>query len=165
MKKPICFVLSLLLPLCLLSGCLIRRPAPGDMPFHGRIQFHDLTVVIPEEYIRDSTQSNEDFWVFEQGFGRKLILLQRSDLSGTTDEVLDSYAAAMRERGAESVRGEILLTDAVLSTYTLEDQSCREIVLVYGDSCYAFALRGGTEEEFQALLDDLNTPETLPAGT
>ena len=46
--------------------------------------------------------------------------------------------------------------DAVHSTYTREEQFCQEMLFVYNGSIYALALRGGTEEEFDAFLKSVN---------
>ena len=39
--------------------------ACSQMPFNGDIEFHDISLTIPERFIRDSTQSNDNLWVFE----------------------------------------------------------------------------------------------------
>ena len=82
--------------------------------------------------------------------------MQRTDVKADADIELDNYVQVMLERGADSSRGEFLLTDAVLSIYYLDDVFCQEILFVYNNSFYAFALRGGTEAEFQELLNYLN---------
>ena len=112
-------------------------------------------------FIRDSAQSNEDLWIFEKNRYKEMIILHRTDLPADADAEPDRYVQSMLDRGAESSRGEFLLTDAVKSTYMPDDVYCQEILFVYGDSFYAFALRGGTEEDFQALPNDLNTPDTI----
>lgn len=157
MKKTAVIFLIVCFVACLLSGCGRRE----KMPFNGDIQFHDITAVIPNSFIRDSTKSNDDLWVFEKNRYKSMIIMRRTDVSADVDEELDNYVQDMLERGADSSRGEFLLTDAVLSSYYLDNVFCQEILFVYNNSFYAFALRGGTETEFQELLNDLNTPDTL----
>lgn len=152
--------LSLLLLLSaavVLSGCNTSR-----MPYNGKISFHDITAEIPSDFVRDSTKSNDDLWVFEKGGYREYILLSRSDAAEDVIAQLDDYVELMRERGAESSRGEYLCTDAVLSKYYKEGEYCQEIAFHYNGSLYAFALRCGTDEEFQSLMNKINTPETTP---
>lgn len=163
MKKKIVLFIALCLAVLMMAGCGLLRKNQSDMPFNGPVQFHDLTLTIPSDFIRDSTQSNEDLWTFEKGFYKKMIIIKRSD--GYPDEdvitFLDSYVESMQSNGAESVRGEFLYRDAVKSTYEREGTFCQEILFEYNNSYYAFALRGGTEEEFNELLNQINTPETL----
>ena len=138
-----------------LAGCV-----SFTMPYNGEIRFHDIRAVIPKDFIRDSTQSSEDFWVFEHGGYAKSILLLRNDADTDVIAQLDAYAERMTELGAESSRGTFLSTEAVLTTYTKDGQFCQELLFHYQGSLYAFALRGGTEQEFQRLLDGIDTSAT-----
>lgn len=122
------------------------------MPFNGDIEFHDLSLTIPASFIRDSTQSNDDLWLFEKGFYDQLIILSRQDLKGDADATLDDYAAYLTQEGVSAERTTFLQNDAVHSNYTKDDQFCQEILFVYNDSIYALALRGGTVEEFSDFL-------------
>ena len=155
MKKAVLILAALLLLLC---GCGRR----AQMPFNGQVMFHEITATIPEDYIRDSTQSSDDLWVFEHGGYSKMILLSRKDAAGDVDAALDDYVEYLQSQGADAERGQFLNADAVHSTYTRDGKYCQEIMFVYQGSFYAVALRGGTEEEFQSLLDEVNTPETAP---
>jgi hypothetical protein len=153
LKKTVLILAALLLLLC---GC----GRSSRMPFNGQVTFHEITATIPDSFVRDSTQSSDDLWVFEHGGYSKMILLSRTDVAGDADAALDDYVAYMQSLGADAERGRFLNADAVHSTYTRDGQYCQEILFVYQGSFYAVALRGGTEEEFQSLLDEVNTPET-----
>ncbi len=159
-------IISIIVCLLLTAAAII--PLSGcqriNMPFNGKITFHDITAVIPKDFIRDSTSSNEDLWVFEKGMYSETIIISRQDLHGDAIKVLDDYVELMLERGAESSRGKYLYTDAVMSKYIKDSEYCQEIAFCYNGSIYAFALRGGTDEEFQSLMDNINTPETTPKG-
>ena len=159
-------IISIIVCLLLTAAAII--PLSGcqriNMPFNGKITFHDITAVIPKNFIRDSTSSNEDLWVFEKGMYSETIIISRQDLQGDAIKVLDDYVELMLERGAESSRGKYLYTDAVMSKYIKDSEYCQEIAFCYNGSIYAFALRGGTDEEFQSLMDNINTPETTPKG-
>lgn len=135
-----------------LAGCGIY----SDMPYNGDINFHEMTATIPRDFIRDSTQSSEDLWVFEKGAYSQLIILSRSDITGDTVASLDNYAAYMKEQGANAQREIFLQMDAVLSTYTNDGVFCQEMLFAYNGSFYAIALRGATEDDFQLLLDTVN---------
>ena len=63
MKKAISLLLLLCFAAALFSGCAFENVR---MPFNGKIEFHDITAVIPSDFIRDSTQSKDDLWVFEK---------------------------------------------------------------------------------------------------
>ena len=41
------------------SGC----SGGTKMPFNGKIEFHEISLVVPERFVRDSTQSTEDLWL------------------------------------------------------------------------------------------------------
>lgn len=150
------FLITLLFTCCFVGCCF---PNSSSMPFNGDVTFHELQLTIPTAYIRDSTQSNEDFWVFEQGGYDQLILLSRRELSSDPDTILDTYVGSMQEIGATAQKTTFLNQDAVHSTYTQEGVFCQEMLFIYNGSTYAIALRGGTEEGFSALLDSVNLTE------
>ena len=113
------------------------------MPFNGPITFHELALTIPDGFIRDSTQSTQDAWLFEKGFYSRLIILTRNDQNGDVDASLDSYRERMKEIGAASERTTFLDQPAVHSAYTKDNTYCQEILFIYHGSYYAVALRGG----------------------
>lgn len=142
--KKLCVLFAFVL--LLLTGC------NSSMPFNGETAFHSITLTVPDDFIRDSTQSTEDFWVFECDNYSKCILLSRSDASGDARQICEDYVELMQERGTDSQIITFLNNDAVHSTYYQDDLFCQEIVFVYDNSSYAVALRGGTEEEFIKIM-------------
>lgn len=142
------FLIYLILSiLILLGGCVPRT----QMPFNGDVSFHNISVTIPEKFIRDSTQSNEDFWVFEKGNYTEYILISRKDYSGNVKAGLEEYVDYMKGNGANSKITTFLDGDAVLTTYTREGEFCQEMLFPHKGAFYAVALRGGTEVAFQEL--------------
>lgn len=142
--KKILAVFMVLLLIVSLSACF-GRP---DMPFNGQIEFHAIALTIPEKFIRDSTQSSEDTWIFEHGNYSEYIIVMRSD----SESDLEKYAARMRELGAASEVVELSASDAVFTTYYQDGVFCQEILFCHENSTYAIALRGGTESEFDELV-------------
>ena len=123
-------IISIIVCLLLTAAAII--PLSGcqriNMPFNGKITFHDITAVIPKDFIRDSTSSNEDLWVFEKGMYSETIIISRQDLQGDAIKVLDDYVELMLERGAESSRGKYLYTDAVMSKYIKDSEYCHSVI-------------------------------------
>ena len=150
-KKVICACL-LLSVLLLLSGCF---GPTYDMPFNGDIVFHDLSLTIPRDFIRDSTQSNDDLWAFEKGMYKQIIILHRTDASENETEQIKALM-----QWYESIGGTTAPIDgyenAYKAEYTKDDVLCREVVFLYEDSVYAIAMRGATEEEFAAFLSTIS---------
>lgn len=136
--------------------------AQSNMPFNGEIAFHKISLTIPSSYIRDSTQSTEDLWIFEKGFYSKYIMLSRKDFQGDVDEILDSYVEYLHEQGMNSQRDTFLELEAVRSESTQEEVVWREMLFVHDGALYAVAMRGGTEEELQALLDTVAVHDETP---
>ena len=130
-----------------------------DMPFNGEISFHEISVTIPEDFIRDSSQSNDDMWAFEKDFYEKCIIISRTDINGDTTLSLKNYADYMEEQGAVSEVTTFSDKEAVHSTYTKDDEYCQEMLFAYNDSFYAVALRGGDENEFESLLSTVKINE------
>ena len=126
-----------------------------SMPYNGDIQFHDIALTVPERFICDSTQSEEDLWVFENDNYTEYILILRSDITADVPTILADYVEYMKGNNAESSIVTFLGSDAVLSTYDLDDVYCQEILFPYEDSLYAVALRGGTESGFQEITDSI----------
>ena len=148
-------------------GCrsFFDLPQDGGMPFNGPITFHELALTIPKNFIRDSTQSTQDAWLFEKGFYSRMIILTRNDQSGDVEAGLDSYRERMKEIGAASERTTFLELPAVHSTYTKDGTYCQEILFIYHGSYYAIALRGGDEAEFQDLLATVSIVTPVESDT
>jgi len=150
-KRVLCFVLAFLF-LAGLSGCGKRI----DMPFNGDVAFHQLSLTIPERFIRDSTQSNADRWIFEHGNYAEYVILVRSDIGDdSASSFLESYQSSMSEIGDSEVI-EFHGKSAVHSCYVKDGVACEEIFFAYHDSFYAVALRGGTEADFQQLIGTIS---------
>ena len=149
----------------LLAVCPAGLTEHSTMPFNGEITFHKISLTIPDNYIRDSTQSTADFWVFEKGFYSQYIMLSRKDLQGHTDDVLNNYADYLRAQGVNSQRDTFLQTEAVRSESSQQGMVWREMLFAHEGSLYAVAMRGGTAEEMQTLLDTVvlhsKTPEIV----
>ena len=158
MKKAISLLLLLCFAAALFSGCAFGNVR---MPFNGKIEFHDITAVIPSDFIRDSTQSKDDLWVFEKGGYKKIIIISRSDIKTDADTHLKNYVNNITAKGGTASQGKYLYEDAAMSTYYIDGVFCQEIIFAYNGSLYAFARRGGTESEFNELLKDINTPDTV----
>lgn len=154
MKKSMVFLTAVCLAAVLLAGCFAFGTRIS-MPANGNIVFHDIAAVVPSDYIRDSTQSSENMWIFEKGNYKKIAIFQRSDAGEDIDAGLNDYVDLMKGRGADSSRVTFRGKEAVMSTYYKDGICCREMLFACGGSYYAFALRGGTEEEFNGFLDDI----------
>lgn len=153
MKKKVLAILVTLSVLLIFGGCSGMIPT-STMPFNGDIQFHDITLTVPTRFIRDSTQSNEDFWVFERGGYAEYVLLSKKTASTTLNE----YMLYMQENGANSEMVTFLDGDAVLSSYTKDGLYCQEILFIHNGAAYAIALRGGTEAGFKEITDTVAIP-------
>ena len=155
-------VLLLIACVVLLTGFTVV----SEMPFNGDIVFHEIALTIPDSFIRDSTQSSEDVWIFEKGFYSKYIILTRSDYSGSELAALDRYAQSMKNAGVNVRRETLLERNAVFSRYTRYDQYCQEMLFAHEGSLYAIALRCGNEKEFRDLLQTVSLdPVSGPADT
>jgi hypothetical protein len=151
MKKYVCIFLAIIFVFSL-SAC-------SQMPFNGNIEFCDISLTIPERFIRDSTQSNGDLWVFECDNYSEYIIISRKDVTGETQSALTDYAEYMKENGAESEIVCFLNDSAVLSTYYIDDVFCQEILFAYRNSFYAVALRGGSQNGFKEITDTISLNE------
>lgn len=149
MKKLISLFLVLIFVFSL-SAC-------SKMPFNGDIEFHSISLTVPERFIRDSTQSTDDLWVFEHNNYSEYILISRKDITGDVSSSLTDYVEYMKENGAESTTTPFLDGEAVVSTYYLDDVFCQEILWPYDNSFYAVALRGGNESGFKEITNTINS--------
>lgn len=127
----------------------------STMPFNGNIEFHKISLYIPEKFIRDSTQSSKDLWVFEHDNYSEYIIIIRKDLNGDASSTLRNYAEYMKENNVDSSLKPFLNNDAVFSTYYKDDVFCQEVLFAYENSTYAVALRGGNENDFNELLNSI----------
>lgn len=144
--------IMLLSVLILLSGCF---GPTYNMPFNGDIVFHDLSLTIPEDFIRDSTQSNDDLWAFEKGMYKQIIILHRTDASENRTEQIKELMEWYESIGGTTapIEGH---ENAYQAVYAKDGVLCREVVFIYADSLYAIAMRGATEEEFSMFLNTVS---------
>lgn len=151
-KRRYCWILIVIILMAnVLTGC-----STLDMPYNGKAKFQDIEVMIEEDFIRDSTNSVEDFWVFERNNYEEYILLSRRDVDGDAQKGLEEYVDYMKEEGVDCEIRPFSSMDAVFATYTNTDNEyCQEILFAYKGSYYAIALRKGTEERFQKLVNSI----------
>lgn len=137
--------------ICTLLPCAFA--AGVNMPFNGDVRFHGICVTVPDSYIRDSTQSNADFYLFEKGWFSSVIMLSREDAPDDTEEWMNGYMEYLLARGAHSERTKFLGMRALESQQLRGGVLWQEMYFACGDSLYAVAISGGDEEEFRTLLD------------
>lgn len=129
------------------------------MPFNGTIEFHSIRLTIPERFIRDSTQSSDDLWIFEHNNYSEYILISRKDITGDISSSLTAYVEYMKGNGAESAIVPFLNGKAVVSKYYMEEVFCQEILLPHDNAFFAIALRGGSESGFKEITDTIQLTE------
>ena len=139
----------------LCTGCGLQF----DMPLGGAVEFHDIAVTLPDGYVRDSTESTGDLWIFETGFYRKYVMLVRKDLTGDAAALMNSYAAYLTEQGALSVKTIFNGHEALRSSMNQGGVLWQEVYFAHGDSTYAIALRGGSEADFEAIINTVRLLE------
>ena len=148
----ICLLCITLLTVTSLSGC----GSSSSMPFNGDITFHSISLHIDDRFIRDSTQSTNEVWIFEHGFYKEYVILSKKVTAHDPADYLPDYAEYMEGLGAEAEIKTYLDTDAVFSTYTKDGVFCQEVFFYHNGAYYAIALRGGTEEGFTELISTVS---------
>ena len=152
MKKAAAFLIALTL---LFSLCACVAPTEyTEMELGGTGTFYDVEYKIPSYYIFDSTESKENFVVYESGWYSKILLMSRGGVTKDPARLhLESYAEGVKEFGAHYCEFiEFNGVEAVLAKYNVEDKPCTEVYFVYGNSTYAIALRGETEENVDIFM-------------
>ena len=152
-KRILAWLLCLILVVAL-AGCFRNQ---SSMPFNGEITFHQIKVTIPAEFIRDSSQSNEDVWLFEQGWYKKTIVLLHRAIQEDAAAYIGAYAQGLQTQGISSEATTFMGVPAAMSTATRENGVFwQELSFAMDGVFYAVALNGGTETEFRALLDSIS---------
>lgn len=117
-------------------------------------------MTLPDGYVRDSTESTADLWIFEKGFYREYVMLMRKELTGDAAALMNSYAAYLTEQGAISVGTIFKGHEALRSSMNQGGVLWQEVYFVHGDSTYAIAMRGGSEADFDAIINTVRMLET-----
>ena len=125
------------------------------MPLGGNVTFHEIFLTIPENFVRDSTASSEDLWIFEKGFYKEYLIIKRSDNNADATETFGNYNNFIIEQGGNSTLGKFIGKEAVLCSYTKEDFYCQELMFEYKDSIYNITLRDGDSDTFGAIMDSV----------
>lgn len=151
-------ILFIILPLVLII-CLAGCCTTYNMPFNGDMVFHDFSLTIPENFIRDSTQSNDDQWIFECGMYQQLIILKRTTATESAPEDLENLMLEYVTTGGIATSIEPY-ENAYRTQYNKDGVDCHEVLFIYGDSVYCFAMHGVTEEEFTDFLNTITVQGT-----
>ena len=146
--KSLCALSVIILTVSLLSSCIFT-----NMPLNGDIKFHEISLTIDKKFVRDSTQSTEDLWIFERGNYSEYIIISKKDAGADVNGSLNGYVEYLTREGAQAKLTIFLDNNAVSSSYTKDGMYCQEMLFVYGQSFYTIALRGGDKDSFNALLD------------
>lgn len=153
MKRAFCLLLCIVTVLAL-AGCF---QSESDMPFNGEVTFHGLKLTVPEDFIRDSTQSTEDIWLFEKGWYKKTIVLLHRQLQEDPNAYLTAYATGMEGQGVAVTQVSFLDTAAVKCAATKEDGTYwQELSFIHNGAFYAIAMNGATEADFDAFLQSVS---------
>ncbi|MBP5262228.1 MAG: hypothetical protein J6Z43_08900 [Clostridiales bacterium] len=150
MRKACIFALCLVTALAFLCSCGAR----SNMPFNGDVEFHQIQMTIPESYVRDSTQSDDNMWIFEQGRYSKYIILSCKETADPAASIA-AYTDFLESAGGTVVDSEVAGTHAVRAAYTQDSLICYETLFSIDDSVYSIALRGGDRNEYQSILDSV----------
>ncbi len=134
-----------------------------SMPFNGDITFHNISLTIPSDFVRDSIQSNNNLWVFEKEDYKQIIILSHKELTQDGDTTLEEYGTFITQQGGQAKAVNYSGCNALILTYMKEDVFCQELILIYKDIVYDVALRGAQTEDFEALLNtfSINTSEDV----
>lgn len=156
--KRLFYVIICLVMLISFSGCGFSD-AYTEMPFNGDIVFHDMSLTIPVEFVRDSTQSSEDFWIFESGSYSEYIILSRSDIDKDETDTFNNYCSFITGQGGEASLGSFKGNEGVLCYYIKDDMYCQELMFSYNGSIYNITVRDGEEGRFTAITDSVKLIE------
>ena len=167
MKTMGIWVLVVALAVILLVGCTGKS---GKMPFNGEVTFHDMNVTIPSSFIRDSTQSKEDVWVFERDNYKSYIMLIHGALEMQGGmSTPEKYSESLRSTGATS---EVKSFNGYPCVYTTSVANngmyATETVFFVGDTSYALTMCTANEAdmaEYQTVYDSLSFSGVAPGGS
>ncbi len=149
-------VLLMIIGMFVLSGCGIN--GTNDMPFNGDVLFYDLSIEIPEDFIRDSTKSNENQYVFEKNNYDVIIVLSKQNTNG--------YSLRNIVNNAENENGTVLYSD---EEYTICDI---KYILnggvysfthseIYNEDRYQIIVQSKNETKAKQVYDDLKSKASI----
>ena len=131
------------------------------MPFNGEVTFHDMNVTIPSSFIRDTTQSSDDIWVFECNNYKSYIMLIHGALEmqgGMTSP--EEYCESLQSTGAASEVTSYRGYPCVYTTsVTNNGMYATEAVFFVGDTSYALTMCTTDEDdmaEYQTVYASLS---------
>jgi len=152
-KRLISLIAMLMVMLAVLCSC----GTGSRMPFNGKVEFHGIEITIPDSYVRDSTQSNDDMWVFEQGNYSKYIIMSCKTAEDGSDHIV-SYSSFIVNMGGTVEYVEFMGHNGMCAVYEKDNETCYETLFVIDDEVYSIALRGGDEVEYMELMDTVKIP-------
>ena len=157
MKRRIIAFILIAVMLVSFASCGGNMPYNENMPYNGDIVFHDIKVYIPQSFIRDSTKSSDEAWVFEKGFYKEFIIIKRDAVSEDASAELDSYAEYLAEQGITAERIAFQGREAVMS----ESAQSYELIFEYNSYFYAISLRGGSKDDFNTLVNTVGIENNI----
>ncbi len=154
MKKLSLILLALIMLVSLIS-C-----DSAKVPVNGEIKFHEISLIIPSEFIGDTSQSNEDKWVFTSP--EHEIVLTRTDRIAPINHMIRDYCKLMEERNVSATEMKLGRLYTARAIYMQDGISCKEIFLVYRESAYTITLKGVATTEFDDLVNTIEP--IIPLG-
>ena len=134
----------------LIAFMLVSLASCGkNMPYNGDIIFYDIKMYIPNSFIRDSTKSSDEVWIFEKGFYKEFIVISREAVTEDAVKELEDYVEYLTEQGLTAKRIIFHGREAVIS----EGSQGYEVIFEYNTYFYAISLRGGSKDDFHTLLN------------
>lgn len=145
MKKliiPIIIILSLVI--C--TGCVNKYP---DEPFNGEVEFGELTLTIPDDYVRDTTVQGYDEGVakrWEKDNYKSIVTISRHEKYDLTPEAMEqiryNQETQLALNGVQSEETELFGNVALENTFDVEGGSMEYLIFSTDNYTYEFSVQG-----------------------
>ena len=165
MKKLLITAAMLVLSTVLLSGCGAAREkyykSLEQYPNSGEIEFGDITLTIPDGYIRDSTmEGTKEGYArrWEKGMYKKIVTISKHSPYEISEETI-GYIEENQKEISSTGEIEIQLIDfnggkAIESRIPMEDGELVYLIFNTEETGYDFSVQGNTED-YEMIRDSI----------
>lgn len=151
MKKLIVPII-IILTLIICTGCN-KYP---DEPFNGEVEFGELTLTIPDTYIRDTTVQGYEEGVakrWEKDNYKSTVTISRHEKYDLTPEIMEQITYNQETQialdGVQSEAIDLFGHPALENTFDVEDGEMKYLIFSTSNYNYEFSVQGDTSDYIQ----------------
>lgn len=146
------YIIVLIVLCIILIFGFVMKGKTSTIPFNGSVVFYDLSIEIPKDFIRDSTKSNDNQYVFEKNNYDVIIVISKQNTNG--------YSLRNMVNSAKNENGTVLYSNNEYTKCDIKYMLNGGVYSfahsqIYNDIRYQIIIQSKDETKAKLVYDDL----------